>query len=209
MWTKNARFPLRLRHRRRRRCAPAAWHNRASANGPVASVSIVAVTILPTPGKERRISTSRCSRGSLSVGSAAASRSSKPIDPPFGGESLLVDELQLGHRPRRGAWRRRPLTPGADRQARLPAAPSATSSAVTRRMRCARSTAARRRRESCAQVAGSGVVGQDRPQPGLVRRRTQRQPRGIHAIELIAQADWRAGLRPPADPHATGVTSRS
>ena len=115
----------------------------------VASVSIVAVTILPTPGKDWRISTSRCSRGSPSAGLAGGQLFQQAIDLPFGREALLM-------RPRcscgtSAAMRVRDRLRDArrDRQARLPQRRGTTSSAVSRRMRCARSTAATRRRGSC------------------------------------------------------------
>ena len=60
-------------------------------------------------------------------------------------------------------------------------------SVVTRRMRWARSAGVSRRRGSCAPRVRMRRGRQDRPQPRLVRRRTEREPRRVDAIELIAQ----------------------
>ena len=157
-----------------------------SPKGPVASVSIVAVTILPTPGKDRRISTSRCSRGSSSRDAAVASRSrTRSIR-----RSVVV----------RCSWTSRTCgTSEAMRRATASGTPAATvrrgwrsaattSSAVRRRMRCARNAGAKRRRGIVAHRHGIRRLGQDAPEPRLVRRGTQGQPGRVDAIELIAQA---------------------
>ena len=62
------------------------------------------------------------------------------------------------------------------------------SSAVRRRIRCARNAGLIRRRGSWPHAAGCGGLGEDGPQPRLVRRRTERQPRRIDPIELLAQS---------------------
>ena len=54
-------------------------------------------------------------------------------------------------------------------------------------MRCARRAVATRRRASDAHAAGSGVSRSRRPQPGVIGRRTEREPGRVDAKELIAQ----------------------